>query len=78
MNAFVELIDLESGNVIADYPDEHDAWRALRQMAMQFGLQELHGLGLMRFEDGNPSLIAMDDELVRRVEDMTATSSGRA
>lgn len=78
MNAFVELVDLESGNVIADYANEREAWRALRQMAIKFGPKELLGLGLMRFEDGNPSLIAMDDELVRRVVGMAATSSDSA
>lgn len=66
MSSCFQLLDLESGNVMADFARESDAWEALRQMAETYGREELKGLGLLRFENGSPSLIAMDDELVLR------------
>ena len=36
--SYVELFDLRSGNVAANYADENEAWAALRQAAMEDGL----------------------------------------
>jgi hypothetical protein len=66
MHSYVQLFDLLSGNVIADFPDERAAWAALRQAALEFGAAELNGLGLTQMRNGRPTLLAMEDELVRR------------
>jgi hypothetical protein len=65
--SYVELFDLRSGNVAANYADENEAWAALRQAAMEYGLEEIEGYGLSRSQDGHDTLIAMEDDLVCRV-----------
>lgn len=67
MRTIYQLFDLLSGNVIAAYAQECDAWDDLRHMATTYGLAELHGLGLLQMQDGQLTLVAMEDELVRRV-----------
>ena len=67
MNSYGELFDLRSGNVAANYANENAAWAALRHAALEFGLEEIEGLGLSQFRDGQDTLIAMEDDLVRRV-----------
>ena len=67
MRSYVELFDLRSGNVIANYGDENKAWEALRQAVAEFGPEEINGLALTQVQDGHEILIAMEDELVRRV-----------
>ena len=68
MPSYVELFDLRTANVVANYADENEAWAALRQAAIELGLEELEGYGLSQVRDGQDTLIAMEDELVRRVE----------
>ena len=63
MDTYYQLFDLESGNLVADFAQEHDAWEALRSLEPD----ELHRLGLVRMEDDEVTLVAMDDDLVRRV-----------
>lgn len=67
MDDYVELYDLRSGNLMANYDDEREAWEKLRQMAAEFGLEEVSGLGLARIHGDDSTLIAMEDELVSRV-----------
>ena len=67
MDAYVELYDLRSGNLMANFVDEREAWEKLRQTALEFGLEEIEGLGLSQFRDGQDTLIAMEDDIVRRV-----------
>jgi hypothetical protein len=67
MDSYVELFDLRSGNVAANYADEAEAWAALRQAAIEFGLEEIEGYGLSQVRDGHDTLIAMEDDLVQRV-----------
>lgn len=67
MRSYVELFDLRSGNVVANYADENEAWAALRQAAMEYGLEEIEGYGLSQVQDGHDTLIAMEDDLVARV-----------
>ena len=67
MNDYVELYDLRSGNLMANFADEREAWEKLRQMALEFGLEELEGLGLSQTQDGQDTLIAMEDDLVQHV-----------
>lgn len=63
MDTYYQLFDLESGNLIADFAQEHEVWDALRSLEPD----ELHGLGLVRMEDEEVTLVAMDDDLVHRV-----------
>jgi hypothetical protein len=67
MTVFFELMDRSSGNVIRDYDTEDAALEELRDVAQKYGLDEIRGLALLRFEDGRPSLVAMDDELIARL-----------
>ena len=66
--SFVQLWRLRSGNVMSSFGTEQEAWDWLVQGAREFGLEELNELSLLHFVDDRPTLIAMDDELVRRVE----------
>jgi hypothetical protein len=67
MSTYYELFDFRSGNVMEHFAQERDAWDALRQMAMEFGIEKLHDIGLSYTHDDEPVLIAMDDDLVQRV-----------
>jgi hypothetical protein len=67
MPSFFELYDLRSGNVIASFASEDEAWDALRNAAREFGLEELEELALSHVQDDSVRLIAMDDDLARRV-----------
>ena len=58
--------------MISDVRIEQEAWDWLVQGALEFGLEELNDLGLMQFRDGQPTMIAMDDELAHRVEQEVA------
>lgn len=72
------LFCLRSGNVITDFASERDAWDALLSWARDDGLDALAGLSLMRIQDGDPTRIAMEDELVRRVADELGEAEDRA
>ena len=63
MDTCFQLFDLKSGNLIADFAQEHEAWDALRSLDPD----EVHRLGLVRMDDEDVTLVAMEDELVRRV-----------
>jgi hypothetical protein len=67
MSSFYVLFDFRSGNGMESFAEERDAWDALRQMAMELGVDEVYDLGLSYTHDGVSTLIAMEDELVRRV-----------
>jgi hypothetical protein len=68
MDAFFELIDLTSGNVIADFSDAGEALAALRRAADEHGLSAIGNLSLMRIDENEQSLVAMQDALVDMVE----------
>ena len=63
-----ELFDLESGNVIEDYEAECDAIYALIDVVSRHGSEAIETFALTRVDSGKPTLIAMQDELVQRVE----------
>jgi hypothetical protein len=67
MNLPIILFDLQSGNVMEGFASEGDAWDALQEMAEEHGLEAIEDLSLLHMRDGQPTLIAMEDELVRRV-----------
>jgi hypothetical protein len=61
------LLDLVSGNVMTDFASERDACDALRHWATEDGLDAMRDLALGRIRHGQHELVAMDDELVRRI-----------
>ncbi len=67
MAIFFQLLDRTSGNVIRDYDTEDDAFDELRDVAQNYGQDEIRGLALLKFEDGRPTLVAMYDELIARL-----------
>ncbi len=67
MNAPYILIDLLSGNVLTDFASEAEAWQTLSEMAAEDGPGAIEHLSLVRMRDGQPTLVAMEDEIVLRV-----------
>lgn len=63
MESYYQLFDVESGNLIAEFAHEQEIWEALRPLERD----ELFRLGLVRMEDEEVTLVAMDDDLVRRI-----------
>jgi hypothetical protein len=78
MTSSIVLYDLPSGNVITNFVSESDAWDALCQAAGDDGLESIENLSLLRIDNGKPTLIAMEDELVQRVvREMNTIPSNR-
>jgi hypothetical protein len=69
METFYEVLDGSTGNVIKDYPSEEAAIAELTLIANTYGVDEIKRLVLMRFEDGRPSLVAADEDLIARLVD---------
>lgn len=67
MDVFFELFDLVSGNVVDDFATEDEAMEALRAAEREHGLEAIHDIALLRFENGHPSLVAMERDLAKRV-----------
>lgn len=68
LDAYFELFDLASGNVIEDYARESDAIDALIQVVRNHGSQAIETFALTHVVNGKPALIAMQADLVLRVE----------
>ncbi len=58
---------LRSGNAVTDFASEREAWVALCDWARDDGLDSIEDLALSRMENGEITLIAMEDDLVQRV-----------
>lgn len=69
MHAYIELLDLQSGNVVTTFAHEHEAWAWLQRTALQLGLDELADLGLAQIRNGQTVSVIMEEDLVRRVAD---------
>lgn len=67
MNDPIILFDLPSGNVMTDFATEREAWAALCGWVCDEGVAAIADLSLLRIQDGEPSVIAMEDDLVRCV-----------
>jgi hypothetical protein len=81
MDKSYELIDLVSGNLFDAYDRESDALDVLIEIDLEHGPEAVRRFALLRDVDGDSSLIAMEDELVRRVqqeEQQTLTAPGRS
>ena len=68
MNASYELIDLISGNLFDAYERESDALDMLIEIDLAQGAEAVRRFALLREVDGDSGLIAMEDDLVRRVQ----------
>src|SRR5829696_10555449 len=75
MDDFVQLLDLTSGDVVADFASEAEAIAALKSVLNEYGDESVEELALLRFRGDRPSLIAMEKRLVRYVTDAFATTS---
>jgi hypothetical protein len=71
MVATYELIELTSGNVAGDYATEQEALERLRHACETHGASAIADLSLMKIEDGEQELIAMQEDLVHRVLTLT-------
>jgi hypothetical protein len=69
MDSYYELFDLASGNVIEDYESENEAIDALIQVVVNHGSQAIETFALTQVISGQPRLIAMQKDLVVRVEE---------
>jgi hypothetical protein len=68
MDRYFELIDRASGTMLKDYGTELEALRDLKAYGREHGQEGLKGLALLLVENDRPSLVAMEDELIARVE----------
>lgn len=67
MDVFYELFDLATGNVIDDFATEDDALDALRDAEQEHGPHAISDVALLRYDDGHPTLVAMEHDLIARV-----------
>ena len=68
MDEFYEIVDLRTGNLLSDYPRIEDALAVLREIAERRGRAAIADLLLMRNVGDEPSVVAMDDQLIELVE----------
>ena len=67
MDACFEVDDLVSGNVVDVIERERDAIDALVDFARDHGHEEVGRFALFRERNGESALVAMKDELIRRI-----------
>jgi hypothetical protein len=72
------LCDLVTSNVMAAFASERDALETLRESAAADGVASIENLSLLLILDGDPTLIAMEDDLVRRATGDDIQSNGNA
>jgi hypothetical protein len=66
MTVSLELMDVDSGNLVGSYATVEDALRVIRVAYAEFGAPGAEGLALLLVrEDGTQQLIAEDFDLVR-------------
>jgi hypothetical protein len=68
MHSSYELVDLRSGNMIEDYDHERDAIETLVRVAEVHGIEAIATFALAHMQGSKRRLVAMQDELVSRVE----------
>jgi hypothetical protein len=64
MNAFFQLWDTTTGNLVTEFDSENDAIAALSGILAKEGNEALLEYALFRYQDDHPSLIAKEDALV--------------
>jgi hypothetical protein len=66
MTVSLELIDLDSGNLVGSYPTLEEALEIVRTAYSQYGEPGVQGLALLLIrEDGSQQLVSEDLDLVR-------------
>ncbi len=68
MNTFYEVLDRSTGNVVKDYPTEEAAFKELESIVQTYGVEEIKDFALLRFQDGKPTLVAMEEALIARLQ----------
>ncbi len=68
MDAYYELFDLASGNMVENYDCEQDAMDALMRAVEEHGISAIGAFALSHVEGSHRRLVAMQDDLVSRVE----------
>lgn len=76
MDEFLELVDWSTGNVIADFDTEEEALADLLTEARDYGFDGIRTYALLRYQNGHPTLIAMEDELVAYLRRRNDSSPG--
>ena len=64
MNAFFQLWDTTSGNLVTEFESEQEATEALYQVLSEDGANPLLEWALLKFQEGHPSLVAKGSDLV--------------
>jgi hypothetical protein len=67
MNAFFQLWDITTGNLVTEFDSEDEAIEALRGIQAEDGDGALLEFALFRFQDDRPTLVAKERALVRYV-----------
>lgn len=66
MNAYYELMDLDSGNVVGFFDTKDDAFATIRESYEQYGLAGIEDLALSEDSDGGDGvLLGEGQELLR-------------
>ncbi len=76
MDDFLELVDWSTGNVIAEFDSEEQALADLVAEARDYGFDGIESYALLRYQDGHPTLIAMEDDLVTYVRRRSDARTG--
>lgn len=66
-----ELLDLDSGNIIADFACADDALAAMQRVAKRDGWPSVSNLSLMRVQDDEQRVMAMREHLVEMARSLT-------
>jgi hypothetical protein len=67
MTTFYQLLDVTTGNLITEFDSEDEAIEALSGVQADDGDEPLLEYALFRFQDGRPTLVAKERELVVHV-----------
>ena len=74
MNVFFQLWDTTTGNLVTEFDSEEEAIGHLRVVQADEGEESILEFALFRFEDGRPTLIAKERDLVTYVARAEAPS----
>jgi hypothetical protein len=67
MNTFFQLWDRTTGNLVTEFASEDEAIEALSAIQADDGDEPLLEYALFRFQDGRPTLVAKERDLVVHV-----------
>ena len=67
MDAYLDLLELASGNTVVDYNSEQDAMKDVMRVIEEHGSSAIATFALSRVQGDQPRLVAMQDDLVVRV-----------